>query len=1064
MTAAKARLDADLLVAAFNAARLGVCFVDERGFFIEANPAFCELTGFPREELIGKSWTLAAPAQVTAQSGRFLEAVLSDSSKISNQWKIRRKNGQEIETLVSFRALTRADGKRCAVLTFADISDRIEAELRLKESETRFRQIAENVREVLWVTDPAKSQMLYVSPAYERVWGRRVEDLLRNPLSFVDAIHPDDRKHVVAAFPKQPRGDYDEVYRIVRPDGGVRWIRDRAFPVKNERGEVYRITGIATDITDTKLAEEEARRLQGELERRIVERTDTIRDQSAVLLDLAAMDKRSWQVALEKILGAVARALGTERVSYWALAGGDPAIVCEALFVLSRGATDPAFAGARLAAADYPTYFAAVLQNRPVIANNAQTDAATREFAEGYLKPSGITSMLDVPVWFQGKVVGVICHEHIGPAREWSSEDVSFASSVASMVSLALEESRWQQAVDALTRSEEKYRQVVENATEAIAVVQDGKVRYANPQCTRLSGFSLEELYARSFLDFVHGDDRPLVLANYMKRMRGEDAEPSYEFRIIDKAGLTHWIHINAVAMQWEGRGATLNFLTDVTERHKLQENLERSLAEREVILKSALVGITFSVNRRHRWVNETFARMMGYQVSELVGQLALVHFPDREGWEAFGAKAYPLLASGQPFVTEHQQKRKDGTLIWCQVSAIAVDPGDPSKGSIWTLLDVTERHELQQNLQRSLAEREVILKSALVGISFAVNRHHMWVNDTFARMLGYQANELMGHSSLVHFPDRESWETFGAEAYPVLAAGRPFIAERLMKRKDGSFFWCQVAGSAVDPNDLAKGSIWTNIDISERKRAEEEILRALEKEKELNELKSRFVAMTSHEFRTPLATILSSAELLEYYGQRLPAEEKQDLYLSIRSAVERMTKMLDNVLTIGKAEAEMLQFNPAPSDLAAFCENLAEEMQLTGGRSHTLDYAYEGQHGALNVDEKLLRHVLVNLISNAFKYSPQGGPVAFRVRVDGSGAAFEIADRGIGIPPEDHPRLFETFHRARNVGNISGTGLGLAIVKKSLDLHGGSIRFDSEPGRGTRFHVTIPLTELRGS
>jgi signal transduction histidine kinase len=109
-------------------------------------------------------------------------------------------------------------------------------------------------------------------------------------------------------------------------------------------------------------------------------------------------------------------------------------------------------------------------------------------------------------------------------------------------------------------------------------------------------------------------------------------------------------------------------------------------------------------------------------------------------------------------------------------------------------------------------------------------------------------------------------------------------------------------------------------------------------------------------------------------------------------------------------------------------------------------------------VDERLLRHVLVNLISNAFKYSPRGSRVAFRVRVNNGAAAFEVRDSGIGIPPEDQPRLFETFHRARNVGNISGTGLGLAIVKKSLDLHGGSIRFDSAPGQGTRFEVTIPL------
>jgi PAS domain S-box-containing protein len=371
-------------------------------------------------------------------------------------------------------------------------------------------------------------------------------------------------------------------------------------------------------------------------------------------------------------------------------------------------------------------------------------------------------------------------------------------------------------------------------------------------------------------------------------------------------------------------------------------------------------------------------------------------------------------------------------------------------------IADVTERHALQDNLARSLAEREVILKTAPVGISFASNRRHRWVNDAFAAMLGYDKSELVGESSLMHFDSRESWDKFGAEAYPVLAAGRTHVTERLMKRRDGSRFWCEITGNAVDPKDLTRGSIWINIDVTERKRAEEEIRRALEKEKELNELKSRFVAMTSHEFRTPLATILSSAELLEHYGARLPPEDQKDLFHSVRTAVERMTKMLDNVLTIGRAEAQMLEFNPAPTDLPGFCEGLAAEMRLAAGGGHRLEYSYEGARHPVAIDEKLLRHVLVNLISNAIKYSPQGGPVEFRVRHEAGEATFEVADRGIGIPPEDQPRLFETFHRARNVGNIVGTGLGLAIVRKSLDLHGGTIRFESAPGHGTRFHVAI--------
>ena len=490
----------------------------------------------------------------------------------------------------------------------------------------------------------------------------------------------------------------------------------------------------------------------------------------------------------------------------------------------------------------------------------------------------------------------------------------------------------------------------------------------------------------------------------------------------------------------------------------QLRSDLLRNLFG-ETLLENTLVGIALAIDHQLVWVNDTFARMLGYERKELIGQAAAALYPDGQSFELFGAAAYPVLRSGHPYVAEQRLKCKEGSLIWVQVSGSAMDAADPSRGSIWTNVDITERKELQENLQRSLAERDVILQSTLVGITFSVSHRHLWVNETFAHMLGYQREELIGQLSRVHFPDDESYEAFGYTAYRILASGRPCVTERWQKRKDGTLIWCQIYGNYVDPDDLSKGTIWTFLDITDHKRAEEEIRKSLAKERELNELKSRFVAMTSHEFRTPLATILSSAELLERYADRLPAEDKDDLHRSIRASVERMTKMLDNVLTIGKAEANMLQFSPAPTDLAAFCEQLADEMRLSAGERYTLEFSYEGPHDAVRVDEKLLRHALSNLLSNAFKYSPDGGKVDFRVQVGLREARFDVQDHGIGIPPEDQARLFETFHRARNVGSIAGTGLGLAIVKKSLDLHGGTVVVESNPGAGTLFRVTIPLS-----
>ncbi len=237
----------------------------------------------------------------------------------------------------------------------------------------------------------------------------------------------------------------------------------------------------------------------------------------------------------------------------------------------------------------------------------------------------------------------------------------------------------------------------------------------------------------------------------------------------------------------------------------------------------------------------------------------------------------------------------------------------------------------------------------------------------------------------------------------------------------------------------------------------------ALSQQMELNQLKSTFVAMTTHEFRTPLTSILVSQSVLRNYSERLPQSERDSLLDSIESAVKRMVQMLDQVLVIGKADAQLLSFNPKPVNLLALCEQLCNEAiagQALRGDGTTTEVAFNAQLPSYNVlaDEKLLRHILGNLLSNAIKYSPHAAQAQFSARHEGHAVTFEVSDQGIGIPAEDLPNLFGNFHRASNVGDIPGTGLGLAIVKRAVESHGGSINVESQPGNGTRFTVRLPL------
>ena len=237
----------------------------------------------------------------------------------------------------------------------------------------------------------------------------------------------------------------------------------------------------------------------------------------------------------------------------------------------------------------------------------------------------------------------------------------------------------------------------------------------------------------------------------------------------------------------------------------------------------------------------------------------------------------------------------------------------------------------------------------------------------------------------------------------------------------------------------------------------------ALAQQIELNEIKSSFVAMTSHEFRTPLTSILVSQSVLRSYSERLPPEERNALLDGIETAVNRMVFMLDQVLTIERADARLLPFNPRMVNVLNLCHQLRDEaisgLKVHAGRAPAhveMDVVLEDDTHF--VDEKLLRHILGNLLSNAIKYSPEVAGVRLGVRHIAQGLRFEVRDQGIGIPADDLPRLFGDFHRASNVGSIPGTGLGLAIVKRAVESHGGAIAVESQAGSGTCFTVTVPL------
>ncbi|NCJ05078.1 PAS domain S-box protein [Synechococcales cyanobacterium C] len=452
---------------------------------------------------------------------------------------------------------------------------------------------------------------------------------------------------------------------------------------------------------------------------------------------------------------------------------------------------------------------------------------------------------------------------------------------------------------------------------------------------------------------------------------------------------------------------------------------------------------------------NAGAARITGYSAKEVMG----LHF------SCFHADINCALDPDPTFLAKAQQQgqlekelwyeRKDGARIWVNLVITALqDPRGQLSGFSTLVRDITERKQAEDALRSSYATNRALL-NAIPDPMFRISREGVLVNFKMPQQSTFPLDPGPHLSQEIQsiFPAPVA-VSLVASVQKVLVTKEMQIVEFQLPFQGQVFEYEARLAVSADNEVMA-----ILRDITERKRAEADVRNALEKEKELNEMKSRFVTMTSHEFRTPLATILSSSELLEHYGHKWGDEKKAHHLHQIQTSVKHMTSMLDDVLLISKSEAGKLGFSPVSMHLTQFFAEIVEELQITTS-CHQICLQVHDLCEPVAADPKLLRQILNNLLFNAIKYSPQGGNIYLDLSGNEAHYRFSVKDEGIGIPEVDQQQMFSSFHRASNVGNISGTGLGLAIVKKAVDLHQGQIDFQSTVGVGTTFTIELPARQ----
>lgn len=333
--------------------------------------------------------------------------------------------------------------------------------------------------------------------------------------------------------------------------------------------------------------------------------------------------------------------------------------------------------------------------------------------------------------------------------------------------------------------------------------------------------------------------------------------------------------------------------------------------------------------------------------------------------------------------------------------------------------------------------------------------------NRAFDTTFGYNADEAFG-TDVGRLAEPTFRVAFMQAVQRVVENRSSERLEIVAQRLSGFTFDADVTLSPIISGQDQISSIVCSLrDITARKRLENELRQALHKERELSELKSRFIARASHEFRTPLAVILTSSDLLRNYGTRMTAEQRDEKLNRLQKEVRSMAVMLDDLLTISKGE-ELREFNPELIDLQSLTHDVVHEIGEGIGMQHKMVVGCQGDCGNVYADRKLIERIITNLLSNAIKYSPVGSTIEVGTVCEVTRILLRVKDQGIGIPEDDQARLFEAFHRARNVDHISGTGLGLAIVKQAVELHGGDVSFTSQLGKGTIFTVILPNLAMK--
>ncbi len=984
-----------------------IVITDLEGRIEYVNPRFTEVTGYTIDDVRGKLPRIFKSGVMPARVYEELWATIAAGQVWRGELVNRKKSGQLHTELVVVTPVTGENGALTHYVAIKeDITERKRTETALRETQEHYRIVAENTDDVIWLYETGADAFTFVSPSVVRLIGRPADDVVGRGLETL--------------LPPESAAELARVMRG-RSGGAMDGARTAILEVEHRHVDGTRIpTEVAVTALDAGAAG--GGRILG-VTRNLTERR---RAADALQRSLARL-RQAEQIAS---LGSWEIDLPTRRVE----------LSDEARRIFEIGADEPDPHGvylARLHPGDrerIERLWAAQNAERPRV-------AATHRlvFPGGRIKHVDLATELVCGADGQPqRILGTVQDVTERKLVELELHDGVKLLRALHRVSLAIEDS----GADVT----ELLENVVRHLPGAMRVPPLAASEIAIGEKRATAGAAGEPVLRLSLPIFINGWTAGYVAQSYVAGT--DDAAP--EQWSVEEREL-----IESVARTL---GLALGERESYEQMRRSEERFRAIFDHAEVgMFEADLAGV---ITRANSFLGD----LLGAPPAEWVGR----------PWGEFVVGGRGRAALPDDPVELRCVRQGQGEFWGLLAARVERDGEGRPRGHICLLQDISNLVAARETTLRFTAELEAQVAQRTAELA-ARNREVqalLHANPDFILRLRGDGSVLHVHAA--RLPDRLAGVTIDPADPRGTAAGAAIVERGLeVGRRALASGTTEVAEASIE---LAAGACAVELraapvsgedfvvfvrDITDRKRSEAETAAMLAKEREISDMKTRFISVASHEFRTPMAAAQASAELLANHLDRLVPEKRGELLARIRTSLGRVTEMLEDVLTLSRMDSKRTEVRIAPVELRSFLESIIDEVRIGDAAAHDIRLEAEPGRAVFPTDATLLRSIVSNLIANAVRYSPPRSTIAVRLAPDtAEGVSIAVADQGIGIPAADLGRIFEPFERGSNVGTIKGTGLGLNIVRRMTQLLGGTIDVQSAPPSGTVFTLKLPATK----